>query len=418
MKVKIQMKIKLTSDDRINLLLVAFISFDVCVQCLNSVLYIPIFNTGLATYLCSAIYFAIIMCALPVIMKRINYKDVIVLLLIIIVLICSYLLFPHTRTRMGERLIYFFQALPWLFVGRCVVDYRLLLSWLEKAAMVTIIFGAVYYFIRIVNMYDNNYNNMVYAYKFLPSCIIMAYDLVRNINIKNIIFNIIGISVLFLCGCRGAILCFAVALLIFIYFFAGKRWYKVAATLIFASAILFIMTDYFSLTAIYIYGLLRSMGVNNRIFRQILADTISDGTGRDLIAKQVILGISKRPLTGYGLYGDVNLNDFGVYSHNIILELMASFGVPIGLLIFLTLMVSFLISMISKKFITEYRIVLLVFFCAGVIKLFVSGSFLEEAYLFLLVGMLASNKKCAIKAVELKNLYGVQDGEKRKFMAI
>lgn len=403
------MKIKLNSDDRINLLLAAFISFNVWLQSLNTIVYLPVFNRGLVIYLCELSYAAIIICALPIIFKRLNYTDVVVLLSIFIILIFSYLLFPDTHTRMSNRIIYFFQALPWLFVGRCVTDYRSLLSLFEKAARVTVIIGTLYYLMRIIKEFDNSFNNMVFAYNFLPSCIIMGYDLVKNVNVKNIIFNILGAIVLVLCGCRGAILCFGTAILIFIYFFAGKKWYKIAATLIFAAAGLLFMSDYFYSAMISFNRWLIAMKIDSRIFRQILADEISDGSGRDFIAAQVIQGIAKQPFFGYGLYGDTTLNIKGTYSHNIVLELMASFGIPVGIALFLALIVSFLIIITSKRYPIEYKIILIIFFCAGFVKLFMSSSFTQEPPFFLLIGMLAANKK-EIAQVDKKYLfYGGQN---------
>lgn len=414
------MKIRLSSDDRVGLLLAAFISFEVWMTSLNGIIYLPVFNIGLATYLCVFLYAAIIACALPIIWKRINYTDVLVLLLISVVLIYSYLLFPNTHERMSERLIYFFQALPWLFVGRGVSDYRLLLSWFKKAARVTIILGVLYYIIRIANpnVYNNGQNNMVFAYKFLPSCIVILYDLVKNVNIKNIFFTIAGISVLILCGCRGAILCFGAALAIFVYFFASKRWYKIAATFIFAAAAMFFISNYFYSAMVFFNRHLQTWGIDNRIFKQILANEFSDGSGRDVIAAQVLQGIAKQPFLGYGLYGDANLNIFGLYSHNIVLELMASFGILIGIFLFLALVINFFKIVTSTQFNEEYKIVLITFFCAGVVKLFMSGSFMDESYLWLMIGMMAGNKKVIVKAIESENKYGVKDGKQNNHLAV
>lgn len=387
------MKIKLNSDERINLLLIVFISYTVWVISLNNIIDLSVFGRGLATYICILLYAAIIVCALPAIWKRLNYTDFLVLIAIVVVLISSYLLFPDTHNRMSNKVIYFFQALPWLFVGRCVMDYRSFLSLFEKVANVTIILGALYYILRIVKVYENGYNNMDFAYKYLPSCIIAVYGLAKNVNIKNIVFTIVSASVLVLCGCRGALLCYCVAVLIFVYFFVGKRWYKIAATLIFAAAALLFIKGNLYLMMISLYKRLQALGVDSRIFRQILTDEFSDSSGRNIIAKQVFSGIAERPFFGYGLYGDTTLNSFGTYSHNIILELMASFGVPIGIALFLAFIVSFFRIITSKRYPVEYKIILITFFCVGFVKLFISSSFTQEAYFYLLIGMLAANKK-------------------------
>ena len=398
------MKIRLGSEDRINLLIVAFVSFDVLVLSFNGMRYIPIFNVGLATYLYALSYAAVIACALPIIWKKINYTDIIILISIFIILICNYLFFPNTHMRMSTKIVYFLQATPWFFVGRYASDYGSLLSWLEKAAKVTIIIAALYYIVRIINSYDNSYNNMDYAYKFLPSCIVAAYSLIKNLNFKNIFFNVIGISVLVLCGCRGAVLCLGVAMLIFIFFFSDKTAYKIAAILIFAAAAVLYMSNYFYLMIMSLNRWMNSMGIDNRIFRQILLDEFSDGSGRGIIAGQVFSGIAERPFLGYGLYGDTTLTALGTYSHNIVLEFMASFGVPVGIALFLALVVSFLIIITSKRNPTEYKIVLIIFFCTGFVKLFMSSSFTQEASFYLLIGMLAANKQ-EIAQAEKKYLF-------------
>ncbi|MCM1060395.1 MAG: O-antigen ligase family protein [Eubacterium sp.] len=398
------MKIKLSSDDRISLLLVAFISCDVWLSSLNNIINLSILGNGLATYLCLLLYAAIIACALRVVWKRLNYTDVLVLMAIAVVVIGSYLLFPDTHQRMSERIVYFFQALPWLFVGRCVTDYHSVLSWFEKAAKVTVVLGVLYYIVLIIHADVNSDNAMVFAYNYLPSYIIVSYDLTKNVNIKNIIFTAAGAGVLVLCGCRGAILCYGVAMLIFVYFFAGKRWYKIAATLVIAAAVMLLMSNYFYMLMVSFNRQIQALGIDSRIFRQILSDELSDGSGRGAIAQQVLQGIAENPFFGYGLYGDTTLNMWGTYSHNIILELMASFGVPLGITLFLVFTVSFWRVITSKRSPIEYKIILITFFCAGFVKLFMSGSFMHEPCLCLLIGMMAGNKKVFIQS-ENTNLF-------------
>ena len=86
---------------------------------------------------------------------------------------------------------------------------------------------------------------------------------------------------------------------------------------------------------------------------------------------------------GHGILSSYNYVD--TYPHNLYLELVFSFGYIPGILLLLLLTTMFIVA--YRKFSnTDIRSFLCVLMCASVIKLFMSGTFLDEYLLFFLIG--------------------------------
>ena len=127
---------------------------------------------------------------------------------------------------------------------------------------------------------------------------------------------------------------------------------------------------------------LEEVGMRTRIIDQLLASDL-DSSGRDMIAQIIISKIREGGFFGYGICGSWQF--VGTYPHNILLDILVSFGVLPGSLILLAIVVLIIQGYKGCKTDGEkaFWFLLLV---RGFIMLFVSYNYLENGYLYMLLG--------------------------------
>jgi hypothetical protein len=92
---------------------------------------------------------------------------------------------------------------------------------------------------------------------------------------------------------------------------------------------------------------------------------------------------------GYGIAGDRAI--VGAYAHNILIELWVSFGVIVGTALFIVPVFFTVLLLIKKsRYNTAEDSFILVLISSCYVKLFLSGTYLTESFLFLLIGVLIS----------------------------
>ena len=127
--------------------------------------------------------------------------------------------------------------------------------------------------------------------------------------------------------------------------------------------------------------------IGSRTVDAIISGNIADPNGRLKLWSYSIEAIKDSPIFGHGLYGDRpyvgNTFRWG-YSHNIVLEMMASFGV-FGLA-FCLLILFLVLKYLTKKDFKEDRslLIIIVSICC---KLFISDSFLYLDMFWMLIGL-------------------------------
>jgi len=137
-----------------------------------------------------------------------------------------------------------------------------------------------------------------------------------------------------------------------------------------------------------IAGAFAQLGVSPRVIEMLEGAQFGDGNGREEIYPLVIEAIGRGPLAGYGIGGDrVFLTPlFGVemYVHNVVLEILFDFGYIAGSFVLLGL--CWLVIRTLRGVDKQKRDFGLL--CLGVsIKLFMSGSYLQEPYFFMFLGV-------------------------------
>lgn len=386
---KIKIKYKWTSDERIKLVLFVFLSYNIITLFINTIVNFVMPGTAIDTAICMGCYSAIILYALPKILKRIRNIDILVCIVVIMIFLYSFCLFPEGRIYIYQNYIrFFFQTLPLFFLGRCIKDYTSTLIGLLKLAKFMIILGACYYLIVILTNQEIPNDNMSFSYFYLTFCILANYEAIHNFSIFNLFLCVLGFCILVLCGTRGPLVCWAISILAYTYLLNTKVKIKIIMTFIIGIIIVFLCSEEFIALLTLIDAKLSYWGIDNRILDKMLGEDFLVSKERDEIFENLVNGIKERPIIGYGLYGDRVVS--GGYAHNIILEILATFGIALGGLLMILFACICCNRIYSKKVTVEYKAIIILLVCTGVVKLFMSGSFMQEPNLFLLLGILLS----------------------------
>lgn len=190
---------------------------------------------------------------------------------------------------------------------------------------------------------SNEEYNMTLGYTISFSAIIFLYYYFKYPNkVCYLVYSAVGMLIALLKGSRGPILgyvCFAALYLIFVQ----RKLTKSKVLIITAGCCAALL--YQSDTAMMnIYLFLKNHGLESRTLEKIVIDEISDSSGRDKIYETIHQALLKQnPFVPYGAYGDRYITNAKFYSHNLIYEVMITFGVVLGGILII-LMVYYLIK--------------------------------------------------------------------------
>ncbi len=208
----------------------------------------------------------------------------------------------------------------------------------------------------------------------------------RKILKKNIylVFEIVAfMEILFFCN-RGAILV-AVALEVLLYLIMTKLNIKKIAICLLCTSIGFILLINIEKILLTIFKYLQSKDIYSYSIRSMynMFSGVSNGlSGRDKIWKNAIEYFQESFIWGNGI-GSFQ-NKYGIYTHNIFLEILTSYGV-IGMFVFLTLS-SIYVYKIHKS-IGDYKVILIMFMVMGIFPLMLSIYTFKWQYFWIFIIM-------------------------------
>lgn len=216
--------------------------------------------------------------------------------------------------------------------------------------------------------------NMVFGYNALIGILLLTDDLFVRFRLSLAIMIIVTLAIILVYGSRGPILCFAVFLILKLTFSRKIRLQKKVfyATIITATATLTVSlwTD----LALTIIEFANQFGFSARTLSYIVNHKITEGRFFD----KLVEASNEIDLMGLGIAGDTNI--FGMYSHNIVFEVLFSFGYLFGTIL-LGYFLFFTIYGILFSKNENYHRLCKVLFCCSFVKLLFTGSFIGE-YLF------------------------------------
>ena len=235
---------------------------------------------------------------------------------------------------------------------------------------------------------DGGNENMGQAYRILPHLLIITLYSFNNRKYYDILVCLIGFILILACGARGPCISVCFFIVSMILFFVRKK-----KLLIFLVLFLGIIFFFYSENIIKeIMQLFEDMHLSTRIFEHLLSKSLYDANGRDEIFTTMVTLIKKKPFFGYGIAGDRQSGvEWIAYSHNIIIELIVSYGVFIGSLCVFILLFIGINSFVRTD--RRGRQMHSVLFFSGVFTLLFTSSYLVEPLFFLWLGFAVQVRK-------------------------
>ena len=337
-------------------------------------------------YIIIAVYIVLIIMALPQIFKNIRLIDGIFGSSVAIVCVLNFIVFPNNTEVLREYIPSFlFLVFPLYYIG-VSLDFEKIYPWLYKLSLITIVAFTVYKLFVSAPMDDvqSMYaGDMWSSYNILPHVCVVSLSMLKKPSVINISATVIGVIMIALLGSRGPLICLVLATAVYLVFFKKYKRPVLAFFVIIVTTVLIVM----GLDTImrWLYDLSKDAGLSIRIFEKYFEGSFSDSSTRDVIAEQLYYGIAENPFLGYGMFSDRVA--VGTYAHHIAIELWYSFGVIFGTAVLFGIVVILLRAARVVKKVERYAVLFIPLLFAGFIKLFLSNSFLEEIYLYWLLGI-------------------------------
>ncbi len=225
-----------------------------------------------------------------------------------------------------------------------------------------------------------------YSMAFVLLVVLYAYMFERKK--WQLIFSVVLLALIFDTGSRGSLL---VVFVFAAFFFIDSKWkmrQRVRNLLIISVAGISVMLLWKHLLLLLI-SVMEKNHISSRTLNMLVSGEAMDDNGRDLIHDIILKKIAEKPYTGYGAFGDRQfigpLFNWG-YSHSILYEMWADFGVIFGTL-FLALLVFLAMKIIltEKDPKTNAVCVILVSLAS---RLVLSNTFWGDPYYWMLIGFI------------------------------
>lgn len=325
--------------------------------------------------------------ALPSVIKRSLFKLIIVYLVGIIIFGVHYLIYPENQMYMRALITpVFFMSLPMFVFSMSIMDLEVFKKIMIKSSYIIFVAGIILGIQSLggsVNV--GTYSGPLANYMLIPT-IVFLNQLFNRFSIKSLLITILSILIILILGSRGAIL--GIVFFIVMKFILNHSIKSYKTLFIYSSAVfatmIFVMN--FDKIIFRVFQILSDRGIYSRTLYLFTQDTIHL-SGRNYIYEVVINEIVNNPIIGFGIAGDRRvLSGSAVYAHNIILEIVGNFGIPIGFVFFMTIILLIAKSIMKRK--TLKSEIILIWLSLGFIHLMVSSSYLIEMKFWILMGLI------------------------------
>lgn len=345
----------------------------------------------LGTYVIYAIYFLVMLYVLYKNIRRISISTFVITVFMIISFMLSIALNAVTQyvwTSFGNIMgnpmyLFLFYGFLGVYLAQYLKDMDLLCSYLDKFTLATIILALVQYIIAWQSDLSPQY--MVFSYNLLFPTAYYSLRCMSNFSFKRLFGAAIGFGLILIAGCRGALVCYLIAILLYVIFSGGVfRIQKTLSILLLLLAIVVISIFWNEILGVAI-KLLESMNIDSRTLTMLSEQSFFDDSGRSAIQKTIMDNIGILPK---GLYYDRIVAD-GSYAHNLFLELAIQYGILLGGSIIIWLCYHVIRSVFAASKDPTASIVLYSLIASGLMRLMFSSSYLlNEPGFWLLIGLM------------------------------
>ena len=327
-------------------------------------------------------------------MKKLERRDFLLVMTITVLWFLSFLLSEDARRMLKGT--YFSSVLIYGGCGIiCISHFKDWDKFIKISLPFTIIGLTTFFLLAGLSISGIAFTGyMNFSYENLVFVISAFWIAIHKRNLLMWIAAPVGVIILIFTGCRGAVLC--VFVYIILEFLLSKNIHIVSKVLFFS-----VLTLIFFNLENLMMGLdryIKQFGYSSRTIEMFFEGTLQDDSGRTTIFEYAWELIKEKPVLGYGMAGSSvplfeKIEGFtptggqGAYSHNLFLELMLHFGIFLGGSICVWLIVYTVRAYIKCKKTHSYNIIFL-FFSITIPKLMLSSIYLSEPEFFVFLGLI------------------------------
>lgn len=270
---------------------------------------------------------------------KIQLKELCVFLFIVLAIVFSCLIYPDNTQYIFDSNNFWntiFPCLRYFIVGLAFIADEDMMNLIGKASCWGIVIETLFVFLYLMPRGLMGTDDMSRSYQLLPNVLLALNYAFNQKKILRWITPIIGIGYLLAMGSRGPIIVTLVYILIkLIKTVSTKKTIKLTVLMIICIfGVIFFGSSMYIDALRMVRDIFLQLGLSTRILDlAIVGETISHTSGRDEIFTLLIQKISERPLLGYGVYGEWKY--IGWSAHNLYLEIITHYGIPIGVFILL-----------------------------------------------------------------------------------
>ncbi len=329
-------------------------------------------------------------------MHKIKVPDAGILLFFALAIAVTYIIYPQNFTFISENFTTdILPIIPFFLLGLCLTFDDETLNMIGIFSCFAIIVSTLYvfYFTGQGNSLSGTHGesySMHWSYLLLPNILIVMEAAFRRKKLFYIICMVVGIIYAVAMGSRGPIVIIAAFLMICIWTFfqisTGRKLFILA--LLAGLVIWFVSSDAYVKLLEVSKDFLNDIGVSSRIIDFLMeGEMVSNTSGRDTIYADLISKLWESPLWGYGVYGEYPLG-YEAGAHNVYLQLMFHFGIPVGLLLLAAFVILYVKGLLAARGTLRQRWILL-FGCIVFVRAIFGGNYFDFCTFFLL-GLLIS----------------------------
>lgn len=345
-----------------------------------------------------------------------------------LVLAVNYYLYTQNRPYIQEELFSLvFISLPVMIYVYSVQDFEIFINAVRHTSYAIGILATATGLIKLWGTIDGKMYSMTLAYYLLFPCIVITCQLFKRFNVYLFLSLILCVLLIILKGSRGPLAClFAYACMMTlsprVVLSGDRRTNRITKMIILFLLALLLAFSQHLFGAINEFS--KSIGIQSRTASiisgernkarlpdqknisqtesQLLGDDLENApevpieslrpeqdviylAGREKLYRAVTSEIMKSKWMPLGLLGDrVVLK--GTYAHNFILEVIAHFGLVIGIFLLLIFAIAMLRALVRSS--EQQHKMLIMWISLGLVPIAFSGSYLENMHFWILVGIM------------------------------
>ena len=379
------------NDDAVHFLVICLLAYYPITSTVNQIVNRYIQNGAWwDSALCFGIYVMAIIFSIRLIVKRQTLFTLGLLFVFLLIFLLTIGLNLDGEAYAASNFVRFFLCyFPFIFLGVAIRKVDELDRPIDIITRVITVFALIWVAIVVFGLnYGTRVAYMSVSYCFLPSTLFRIYYFFRNRSIINLLWMLLAIVCHIIWGTRGPILFCLIFILICLIWNWKKKLFAIALVgIAFVGVLLF--DNYFALLQ-WLNNLFLRHGIQNGGVIKLLAqDDLLDGRG-DLFG-QLVPYINEHWLIGGGIYSDRKL--LGTYTHMLPFELVCDFGIPIGMILFIILIILIVRKCSQNKDYNSFGwAIIWVVMIVGFGQLFISGSYLEEPFFYFFLGLLTNTQ--------------------------